>query len=168
MSNNNEGTGNLPVLNVRVGSDFGEIPYLLPLVRQLHRESHFKDVPFRYESYEEMCKNVIEKPGTFGGFYIEADGEPAAFAYFFAQRYMGSELRVTTIHTFYIRPDLRGTPTGAAVWDRLKTVIRLWSVPRECTSMMFHVQSGVDVEAIDTFMRMQGATHLGGNYIMRI
>ena len=168
MSNTNEGTGTTPVLTLRVGSDFGEIPYILPLVRQLHRESHFKEIPFRYESYENMCRNVIEEPGKFGGFYVEADGEPAGFVYLFAQKYMGSDLQVATIHTFYIRPDLRGTPTGAAVWDRLKTAIRLWCIPRQCTSMMFHVQSGVDLDAIDAFMRMQGATHLGGNYIMRI
>ncbi|MFU8863240.1 MAG: hypothetical protein ACNA7O_04940 [Rhodobacterales bacterium] len=160
--------GNASVLTMHLGTDITESPYILPLVRQLHRESYFRDVPFRHESYDDICRNLVENKGRFGAIYIEIDQEPGAFAYFFVQNYMGSGLRVTTIHTFYIRADLRGTATGAAVWDRLKTGIRAWSLPRESSAMMFHVQSGIDVDAIDTFLRMQGATHLGGNYIMRI
>lgn len=156
-------------VQIAIGKDVSLIPLVLPLVKQAHKESYFADMPFDQEQYESMAQRAIDNPGYYGGLYVKYDEAPIAFAYYMLRPLLGSNATwITIMHSIYIRSDVRSTPLGGFVWNRIIGTVRAWSVPRGAKGMMFNAISGVAVEESDAVIRSAGATYLGGNYFMRI
>lgn len=152
-----------------IGSDVADVPHVLPLVRQMHRESLFSDIEFDQAQFDQIIGFIRDNPGFNGALYVEYDDEPVAFAYYVFRPFMGSRKSwVTVMHTLYVRADIRSTPVGGYIWQRILMAVRSWSTPRSSKGIMFNVTSGIAVEETDTVLRSSGASHLGGNYFMRI
>lgn len=153
---------------IKIGENIAEIDLILPLVRQMHKESIFSDLPFDEDQYRRICMFLKDRPTHHGGLYVEMKGEPIAFAYYNLRPFMGSrKTMVTYMHTVYIRSDLRSTPLGGYIWERIMLATRTWSVPRQSRGVFFSVLSGIAIEQTDAVLRGAGATHLGGNYFLR-
>lgn len=156
-------------LKIRIGENIAEIDLILPLARQMHKESIFSDFPFDEDQYRRICMFLKDRPRHHGGLYVEMKGEPVAFAYYNLRPFMGSrKIMVTYMHTIYIRSDLRATPLGGYIWERIMLASRSWSVPRQSRGIFFSVISAIAIEETDVVLRTAGATHLGGNYFLRI
>lgn len=156
-------------IKIVVGEDAGQLPKILPLVRQMHQESIFADFPFDEPQFEKIAAFIKDEPGYHGGLYAEYEGTPAAFAYYLFRPFLGSRKNwVTIMHTLYIRNDLRSTPIGGYIWSRIVLAVRGWSTPRGSKGVLFNVMSGIAVEETDLVLRASDATHLGGNYLLRI
>ena len=159
----------LSKLTISIGSDAADVPRVLPLVRQMHKESIFSDMPFDAEQYEKICSFIIDIPSRHGGVFVEYENEPVAFAYFVHRPFMGSRMNyITYMHTIYLRGDIRSTPLGGYIWERIIMAVRGWSAPRSSKGLMFNVVSGIAIEESDTVLRANGGTFLGGNYFIRI
>ncbi|SIS70303.1 hypothetical protein [Phaeovulum vinaykumarii] len=149
---------------IHIGQEVADIPQVLPLVQQMHKESLFSDLPFDQPQFERICGFIRDNPGFNGGLYAEYDGAPVAFAYYVFRPFMGSRKSwVTVMHTLYLRADVRATPLGGYIWQRILMAVRAWSAPRGSRGIMFNVTSGIAIEETDTVLRTGGATHLGGN-----
>jgi hypothetical protein len=156
-------------ITLSIAENVAEIDLVLPLVRQMHKESIFSDLPFDEEQYRRICMFIGEKPSHHGGMFIQHEGEPVAFAYYNLRPFMGSRKTwVTYMHTLYIRSDLRSTALGGYMWERIVTTAKGWSIPRQSRGIFFSVISAIAVEETDLVMRGTGATHLGGNYFLRL
>ncbi|WBU55203.1 hypothetical protein [Paracoccus sp. SCSIO 75233] len=156
-------------LDIRFGEDTADLQKVLPLARQMHKESIFSDLPFDQPYIERMVDKLKNDTGFHGAVYIEYDAEPVAFAYFNFSPMLGSRKTwITVIHTMYIRSDVRSTDLGGYLWHRIMLAIRGWSTPRGSKGVMFNVISGISLEETDLLMRGNGATYLGGNYFMRL
>ncbi len=156
-------------LQILFGKDVAELDKLLPLARQMHKESIFSDMPFDLPQLEKVVNDLKDETGYHGAVYVEYEGEPVAFAYFNFCPMMGSRKTwITVMHTIYIRSDIRSTPIGGYIWDRIMMAVRAWSAPRGSKGLMFNVVSGIAIEETDMVLRTGGATHLGGNYFMRL
>lgn len=156
-------------ITVRVGKEVSEIGLILPLVRQAHRESYFADMPFDQEVYERMAQRVTDNEGYYGGIYVLYEDVPAGFAYFMLRPMVGSKKTwITLMHSIYVRGDLRSTPIGSYVWERMLSAVRIWSMPRGSKGLMFNAVAGIAIEEADAAIRAYGGTYLGGNYFMRI
>lgn len=156
-------------VTIRIGENVSDIDLILPLVQQMHKESIFSDFPFDEEQYRRICLFMRDRPSHHGGLYVEHEAEPVAFAYYNLRPFMGSRKTfVTYMHTVYIRADLRSTPLGGYIWQRIMLTARGWSVPRQSRGVFFSVISGIAKEETDVVLRAGGATHLGGNYFMRL
>ncbi|PTV93280.1 hypothetical protein C8J27_1203 [Rhodobacter aestuarii] len=154
---------------IKLGEEVADVPHILPLVHQMHRESLFSDLPFDQPQFEQIIGFIRDNPGFNGALYVEYDGQPVAFAYYVFRPFMGSRQSwITVMHTLYLRADIRSTPVGGYIWERIMLAVRTWSAPRGAKGIMFNVTSGIAVEETDTVLRSGGATHLGGNYFMRI
>lgn len=156
-------------LDIRFGEDTADLQKVLPLARQMHKESIFSDLPFDQPYIERMVDKLKNDTGFHGAVYIEYDAEPVAFAYFNFSPMLGSRKTwITVIYTMYIRSDVRSTDLGGYLWHRIMLAIRGWSTPRGSKGVMFNVISGISLEETDLLMRGNGATYLGGNYFMRL
>lgn len=156
-------------LRIKIGENIADIDLILPLVQQMHKESFFSDFPFDEAQYRRICMFMRDRPSHHGGLYVELEGEPIAFAYFNLRPFMGSrKSMVTYMHTVYIRSDLRATPLGGYIWERIMLTVRGWSVPRASRGIHFSVMSAIAIEETDVLLRTSGAMHLGGNYFLRI
>jgi len=156
-------------ITLKIGENVSDIDLILPLARQMHKESLFSDFEFDEEQYRRICLFIDERPSQHGGLFIEFEGEPVAFAYYNLRPFMGSRKTfVTYMHTLYIRADLRATPLGGFMWERINATVKGWSIPRRSRGIMFSVISGIALEETDIVLRTAGATHLGGNYMLRI
>lgn len=156
-------------ISIQFGKDVAELDKILPLARQLHKESIFSDMPFDQPQLEKVVNDLKDDTGYHGAVYVEYDGEAVAFAYFNFVPMMGSRKTwVTRMHTVYIRSDIRTTEVGSYIWQRIMLAVRGWSAPRGSKGIMFNVMSGVAIEETDMVLRANGATHLGGNYFMRL
>lgn len=156
-------------VHIVIGKDFADVPHILPLVQQMHRESLFSDLPFDAAQFDQIIGFIRDNPGFHGALYVEFDGEPVAFAYYVFRPFMGSRKSwMTVMHTVYLRADIRSTRIGGYIWDRILMAVRAWSAPRGSRGIMFNVISGIAVEETDAVLRAGGATHLGGNYFVRI
>lgn len=156
-------------VRIVLGQDVADVPHILPLVRQMHKESLFSDLPFDQPQFDQIIGFIRDNPGYNGALYVEYDGEPVAFAYYVFRPFMGSRKSwITVMHTLYLRADIRSTALGGYIWQRIMMAVRGWSAPRGSKGIMFNVTSGIAVEETDTVLRSGGATYLGGNYFMRI
>lgn len=156
-------------VKIVIGEEASQLPKILPLVRQMHRESMFADFPFDEPQFEKIAAFIKDEPGFHGGLYAEHEGTPAAFAYYLFRPFLGSRKNwVTVMHTLYIRSDLRSTPVGGYIWSRIMLAVRGWSTPRGSKGVLFNVMSGIAVEETNTVLRASDATYLGGNYLLRI
>ncbi|MFK7877560.1 MAG: hypothetical protein AB8B71_17585 [Paracoccaceae bacterium] len=156
-------------LKIRIGENVAEIDKILPLAKQMHKESIFSDFPFDEDQYRRICMFIKDRPSHHGALYVEMENEPVAFAYYNLRPFMGSrKTMVTYMHTAYIRSDLRSTTLGGYIWERIMLTARGWSVPRQSRGIVFNVISGIAIEETDVVLRTSGATHLGGNYFLRI
>lgn len=156
-------------LTIRIGENIAEIDLILPLVRQMHKESLFSDIPFDDAQYRRICMFIKDRPSHHGGMFVEHKSEPVAFAYYNLRPFMGSRNAwVTYMHTIYIRSDLRSTPLGGYIWERIVLTAQGWSVPRQSRGIFFSVISAIAMEETDVVLRSSGATYLGGNYFLRI
>ena len=141
---------------------------LLPLARLGHKESYFAELPFDEATFIKICTFVKEKPSEYGAVYADYKGEPAAFALYLLRPFFNSpRLRVTLMHGIYVRSDLRGTPAGGYMWNRMIQIARAWGIPRSSYGIMFNVTTGIAMEASDSLLRANGCTYLGGNYFLR-
>lgn len=156
-------------VHIVLGREVAAVPHILPLVRQMHSESLFSDLPFDEPQFNQIIGFIRDDPGFHGALYVEFDGEPVAFAYYVFRPFMGSRKSwMTVMHTVYLRADIRSTRIGGYIWQRILMAVRAWSAPRSSKGIMFNVISGIAVEETDAVLRSGGATHLGGNYFMRI
>ena len=156
-------------ISVQFGKDAIDLDRILPLARQLHKESMFSDMPFDQPQLEKVISDLKDETGFHGSVYIEFEGEPVAFAYFYFSPLLGSrQTWVTIMHTVYVRSDIRSTEIGSYVWQRIMLAVRGGSAPRGSKGIMFNVVSGIAMEETDLVLRSNGATHLGGNYFMRL
>ncbi|MFV0409239.1 MAG: hypothetical protein ACK5LJ_05950 [Paracoccus sp. (in: a-proteobacteria)] len=156
-------------LDITFGKDTADLDKVLPLAKQMHRESIFSDVPFDQPYIEQMVENLKDETGFHSAVYVEYEGEPVAFAYFNFSPMMGSKKTwITIMHTMYIRSDIRSTDLGGYIWHRIMMAVRGWSTPRGSKGVMFNVISGISIEETDLVLRGNGATYLGGNYFMRL
>lgn len=156
-------------IKLKIGENVSDIDMILPLARQMHKESLFSDFPFDEDQYRRICMFLKDRPNRHGGLYVEFEDEPVAFAYFNLRPFMGSrETWVTYMHTVYIRSDLRSTPLGGYIWERIMLTAKGWSIPRRSRGIFFGVISAIAIEETDVVLRTAGATHLGGNYFLRI
>lgn len=159
----------LKKIDIRFGKDVAELDKILPLARQLHKESIFSDMPFDQPQLEKVVNDLKDDTGYHGAVYVEYDGEAVAFAYFnFVPMMSSRKTWITRMHTVYIRSDMRSTEIGSYIWQRIMLAVRGWSAPRGSKGIMFNVVSGVAIEETDIVLRANGATHLGGNYFMRL
>ncbi|MFV0292188.1 MAG: hypothetical protein ACK5II_02800 [Paracoccus sp. (in: a-proteobacteria)] len=155
-------------LTIKFGKDTADLDKILPLARQMHKESIFSDVPFDQPQIETLVNNLKDETGYHGAVYVEYDNEPVAFAYFNFSPLMGSQKTwITVMHTMYIRSDIRSTNLGGYIWHRIMLAVRSWSAPRGSKGVMFNVISGISIEETDLVLRGNGATYLGGNYFLR-
>lgn len=169
MSDDNLPPDEIEKVTIRFGSDMGESSLILPLVKQAHKESFFSNYPFDETQYQNMCSLVLNKPGYYGGLYVEYDGEPIAFAFFLFRPGLGSRKTwVTMMHSIYIRADFRATPLGGYIWKKILVAVQAWSTPRGSKGMVFNVSSGIAIQETDLVLRASGAAFLGGNYFLRI
>lgn len=156
-------------ITLNIGENIADINLVLPLVRQMHKESIFSDLPFDEAQYRRICMFLNDKPSHHGGLFVEHLDEPVAFAYYNLRPFMGSrQVWMTYMHTLYIRSDLRSTPLGGYIWERMVNAAKGWSVPRQSRGIFFSVISGIAIEETDLVMRGTGATHVGGNYFLRL
>ncbi len=159
----------LKKIDIQFGKDVADLEKILPLARQLHKESIFSDMPFDQRQLEKVVNDLKDETGYHGAVYVEYEGEAVAFAYFyFAPMLSSKKTWVTVMHTVYIRSDIRSTEIGSYVWQRIMLAVRGWSAPRGSKGIMFNVVSGVAIQETDLVLRTNGATHLGGNYFMRL
>lgn len=159
----------LKKFNIQFGKDVADLEKILPLARQLHKESIFSDMEFDQPQLEKMVNDLKGETGYHSAVYVEYEGEPVGFAYFyFAPLLSSKKTWVTVMHTVYIRSDIRSTEVGSYVWQRIMLAVRGWSAPRGSKGVMFSVMSGVAIQETDMVLRANGATHLGGNYFMRL
>ncbi|WP_313348887.1 hypothetical protein [Paracoccus sp. (in: a-proteobacteria)] len=169
MIASNDEKAKLDKVKIQSGKELSDVSLILPLVRQAHRESYFSDLPFDQEVYERMAHRVKENEGYYGGLYALYEDVPAGFAYFMLRPMLGStKTWITIMHSIYVRSDLRSTPVGAYIWERMMSVVRVWSMPRSSKGIMFNATVGIAVEESDAAIRAYGGTYLGGNYFMRI
>lgn len=156
-------------VQMKFGKDAAELDKIRPLIAQMHKESLFSDLPFDEEPLQRIIGFLEDKPERHGSVYAEVDGEPAAFCYFVLRPFLGSSNSImTSVHTVYLRSDIRSTPIGGYIWHRIMLTIRAWSAPRQSRGVMINGMTGVAIQETDTFVRAHGATPLGGNYFIRI
>ncbi|WP_405401313.1 hypothetical protein [Paracoccus sp. Ld10] len=154
--------------DVTVGRDAARPDLIVPLARQMHRESLFADLPFDQPQIERMLGLVHDDSGYHGAVVVACEAEPVAFALFeFEPMRTHSASWITVIHTAHIRSDIRETAMATAIWHRVILAVRGWSAPRGVRGIQIALGLGVAVPRMDALLTADGATPLGGAFFSR-
>ena len=141
---------------------------LLPLIRAAHKENTIFDLAYDENDYKDIMEKARNSPLDHGCFYILLRGTPACYMIFMQQPLMCSSKQfITSMHSAYIRHDLRNTELGHEIWQHAINLVRAWSKQRGSNGIMFNYTMGIAPDDFDAMTRIHRAAYLGGNYFLR-
>ena len=157
------------LITARLATSPEDIDLTLPLAQELHAEAHFSDIPYSISKRNKLLNQAIESPKTHALMIVEYKQAPIGFLFCAVGEYIvGTDALITTIYSFYVSKQFRGSAVGGRAAIRLLSGAIKWSQVRKAREIMVHVTSGINIQSTDTFLRKAGFKVLGANYALAL
>lgn len=144
-----------------------DIAACIELGRRMHSVTRFAAYDFNAERVAQNLRAVIEagqnSKGTHCFFVAEdAQGKIIGGLIGCVERHFFSDLAVASIVHYDVLPDRRMSGAGL----KLLAAFRKWADNRGVFELSIGINSGVELEKMDRFLRRLGFRQTGGNYAM--
>jgi N-acetylglutamate synthase-like GNAT family acetyltransferase len=139
-----------------------DIPVYVELGKQVHSTTRFKQYGYNEERMAQQLKAMVDDTkGTHCFFIAENDkGEPLGWLLGCIESHLFSEHAIASVISYGVVPNKRMGGVGL----RLLTAFRKWAENRKAVEINAGVNSGVDLDKMDKFLRKLGFELTGGNY----
>ncbi len=142
-----------------------DIPAGIEVGRRMHALTRFAAYDFNAERVGHNLRAVIETgqhaKGTHCFLVAEDDsGQIVGALIGCVERHFFSDLRVASVIHYEVLPERRMSGAGL----KLLTAFRKWAENREVFELSVGINSGVELERMDRFLRRLGFRQTGGNY----
>lgn len=156
-------------LVVRLAERDEDFTFLMPLMREFHHESHYRDMPLSFEAIGRQFRQCLDRPDRNALIMAAHGGRPVGLLPCIAGPYLISDsATVVTTQAYFVTAALRGTLLGGRVAVRMLRGAVRWAEARDAWEIMVNVTAGIDPARADRFLRKAGFRTLGGNYSLRL
>lgn len=148
-------------MNIRFAT-INDIPVFVELGKQVHSTTRFKQYGYNEEKMAKQLRAIIDDvKGTHCFFVAESDNkEPVGWLLGCIESHLFSEHAIASVINYGVVPNKRMSGAGL----RLLTAFRKWAENRGAVELNAGVNSGIDVDKMDKFLRKLGFELTGGNY----
>ena len=166
IKNATEGAKRLRFSEFDVKHDPADVVFL---ARRFHEESRFNYIPFAPEKVEGIVERVLRNPKQ-EAILMCWDGERALGAVYCSagEYHIGRGAIVTTFHSIFVLPEIRGTLLSGRVALRLMKGVESWSKARSAQEILFHATADIEVAKVHKLIKRVGYRFIGGSYAKSI
>jgi len=152
-------------MNIRFAT-INDIPVFVELGKHVHKTTRFKQYGYNEEKMAKQLRAIIDDvKGTHCFFVAENDNkEPVGWLLGCIESHLFSEHAIASVINYGVVPGKRTSGAGL----RLLTAFRKWAENRGAVELSAGVNSGVDLDKMDTFLRKLGFELTGGNYSLAL
>lgn len=141
-----------------------DIPSFVELARTFQVRTRFKDYAFNAERVADNLRAAVENPRGTHCFFVAVDSneQPIGCLIGCAERHFFSDQVVASVIQYNLLPDKRMSGAGL----KLLTAFKKWAENRGAYELAVGINSGTDLQQMDSFLRKLGFQMTGGNYSM--
>jgi len=152
-------------MNIRFAI-LNDIPVYVELGKEVHKTTRFKDFGYDEKKMAKQLRAMVENPkGTHCFFVAESNKqEPIGWLLGCVESHLFSEHVIASVINYGVVPKKRMSGAGL----RLLTAFRKWAENRNAIEINAGVNSGIELDKMDTFLRKLGFELTGGNYSLSI
>lgn len=139
-----------------------DIPAFVEMARTFHSLTRFREYDYNPERVAANLGAVIENPRGTHCFFVaeDSDGKPVGGLIGCVESHFFSDRLVASLIHYDVLPEKR--MGGAAL--KLLTAFKKWAENRGAFEISAGVNSGTDLDRMDSFLRKLGFQLTGGNY----
>jgi len=139
-----------------------DVSVYVELAKQVHSTTRFKQYDYNEQHIIQQIKSIIDHPkGTHCVFIAENDSkEPLGWIIGCIESHFFSEQAIASVINYAVMPEKRMSGAGF----KLLTTFRKWAENRNAVELNAGVNSGIDIDKMDKFLRKLGFELTGGNY----
>ena len=150
----------------RLASSDVDLPAIVELAREAHRESRFGYIAFSPAKVRKIARAAFEDQTRYAVMLAEKHGQAVGFAYCSVGEYhIGSNVLLTTIHNMNVSRAVRSSLSGGKIALGLFRGVETWSQARGAKEILFHVTSGVNLAQSHRLAKRIGYKFVGGSYV---
>lgn len=139
-----------------------DIPSFVEAGRLVHDATRYHIYDYDTRKVANTLQGIVENPQGGYCFIIAEDGsgQPVGWVIGCVERHFFSDQVVASVINYGVMPDRRMSGAGL----KLLTAFRKWAENRGAFELCAGVNSGVDIEKMDRFLKKLGFRLTGGNY----
>ena len=143
-----------------------DVPVFVEMARTFHENTRFKAYDYVPELVEKHLTAVVENPRGAHCFFVVENKDGVAVGGLVAcvEKHFFSDQLVASVIHYDVLPEFRMGGAGL----KLLTAFKKWAENRGVYEISAGVNSGVDIDKMDRFLRKLGFEHTGGNYAMKL
>lgn len=148
-------------MNIRFAT-INDIPVFVELGKQVHKTTRFKQYGYNEEKMAKQLRAIVDDVKSTHCFFVaENDNkEPVGWLLGCIESHLFSEHAIASVINYGVVPNKRMSGAGL----RLLTAFRKWAENRGAVELNAGVNSGIDLDKMDKFLRKLGFELTGGNY----
>lgn len=150
-------------MNIRFAT-LDDIPAFVELARTFQARTRFKHYTFSAERVTANLRAAVENPHGTHCFFVaeDSDAQPIGCLIGCAERHFFSDQVVASVIQYNLLPEKRMSGAGL----KLLTAFKKWAENRGVYELAVGINSGIDLQQMDRFLRKLGFQMTGGNYSM--
>jgi len=152
-------------MKIRFGT-LDDVPDFVELARIFLSQTRYKNYDFNGERLAVNLRAVIEKPNDTHCFFIaeDASGKSVGCLIGCTERHFFSDQIVASVIHYDMLPEKRMGGGGL----KLLTAFKKWAENRGAHELSVGINSGANLNRMDSFLRKLGFELTGGNYSMQL
>lgn len=141
-----------------------DIPVFVEMARLFHANTRFSAYDYNPERVADHLQKIIDNPRGSHCFFVaeNSDGRAIGGLIGCIESHFFSDKLVASVIHYDVLPEFRMGGAGL----KLITAFKKWAENRGVFEISAGVNSGVDVDKMDSFLRKLGFQLTGGNYSM--
>ncbi|WP_299554920.1 hypothetical protein [uncultured Tateyamaria sp.] len=150
----------------RLAASDADLPALVHLAQEAHKESRFRYIPFNPHKVRKIARSAFKDQRRHAVMIAEKHGHAVGFVYCSVGEYhIGSHVLLTTIHNMNVSRTIRSSLSGGKIALGLFRGVETWSKARGAKEILFHVTSGVNLAQAHKLAKRIGYKFVGGSYV---
>lgn len=143
-----------------------DIPAFVEMARTFHELTRFKEYDYNPERVVSNLQAIIENSRAVHCFFVAEDsaGKPVGGLIGCVESHFFSEKLVASLIHYDVLPEKRMGGAGL----KLLTAFKKWAENRGAFELAVGINSGTDLQQMDSFLRKLGFEMTGGNYSMKL
>lgn len=143
-----------------------DVPAFVEMGRRFHELTRFRAYDYNAERVAQNLRAVVGNPRGSHCFFVAEDsaGNPAGGIIGCIEQHFFSSHPVASVIHYDVLPEKRMSGAGL----RLLTAFRKWAENRGAVELNAGVNSGTDLDKLDSFLRRLGFKLTGGNYSLML
>lgn len=145
-------------------ADVADIPVLIDMASECHSEARQSVIPYDRARSSRQYRSILDPPNRKICVILAEDHDKRIIGYMTGAiaEHPCVNAHIATGYDVYVRPECRGMQAGEALFQAFKK----WAHMQQADVIRIGMESGIQLNRFDAFIKRMGCEEAGGNYSM--